>query len=139
MEFKSREKTIMEYLKKFYRKHNTVIEEKIIPIVEGRSEISLRLIENFITKYCQKNKVIIQKKNKSYIFVYEDYKDQLKSYDKQHFDPFKRRHHILFKYNKSRYLLTTVGQLNFFRWIIENDILDYISDKWKILADVNSS
>lgn len=75
--------------------------------------------------------------------VYIDYKLQLKAYSKKLFDPFCRRRRIDFYYNKEGlqtyinkhnlthtmaddFFTTTVGQLNFFRWIINNDILSYI-------------
>jgi hypothetical protein len=116
----------MTYLRKFYDEYKNVIEKKIIPIVEIGDPVSLRFIETFITKYCKEKKVIMSNKKSNNFIIYEDYKEQLKSYDKQHFDPFKRKHHILYNYKKKRYFHTTVGQLNFFRWIVENEILDYI-------------
>ena len=30
------------------------------------------------------------------------------------------------KYSKDNYVVTTVGQLNFFRWAIKNNIIDYV-------------
>ena len=37
-------------------------------------------------------------------------------------------------------MLTTVGQLNFFRWAIEYHVLDYINDNLDIIeADMNNS
>jgi hypothetical protein len=61
-----------------------------------------------------------------YLNVYSDYKSQLKAYSKKHFDPFCRRERISFFYNTESSIITTVGQLNFFKWAIENYILDYI-------------
>jgi hypothetical protein len=38
------------------------------------------------------------------------------------------------------YLETTVGQLNFFKWIIENNIVDYIIENYTdIEADMQST
>ena len=45
------------------------------------------------------------------------------------FDPFCRRDRIQFNYGKDKYIITTVGQLNFFRWAIENKVLDYIKQQ----------
>ena len=71
--------------------------------------------------------------------VYQDYKLQLKGYSKKQFDPFCRRSRINFYYNDKESFITTVGQLNFFRWIINNKILDYInSNLKKIEQDMNS-
>jgi hypothetical protein len=151
MEFKSIEDYVMKYLHRFYKEHPTVIERRIIPIVEEHSHISLRFIENFVTKYC-KEKPIFMKIGKLYKNIYDDYKNQLDSYDKKKFDPFKRKHskrhrtnrrtstaddddpedsHLIFyPFSNNRFFLTSIGQLNFFRWLIESNILDYIEKNY---------
>ena len=69
-----------------------------------------------------------------------DYKNQLKAYAKIYFDPFCRRDRINFIYGKGDELLTTVGQLNFFRWAIENNIIEYTVANMEIIEkDMNSS
>ena len=117
----------------------------ILLIIEGKSKISLRLIDWFVTNYCKKNTVryYINKKGlpKKQIDVHLNYKTQLKSFSKKQFDPFRRDERILFEYNneKKLTLTTTVGQLNFFRWIIKNNILTYIEKNLKsIEKDMNS-
>lgn len=136
MDFQTNENLLMKYLISFYTKRKGIIENIIIPMVEGKSKISLRFLEGFVTKYCQEKRIHIERRRKGenggieYFSVYDDYKSQLISYDKEHFDPFKRKHHIMFKYNGSKYLHTTVGQLNFFRWVIENDILIYVTNNY---------
>jgi activator of HSP90 ATPase len=55
-----------------------------------------------------------------------NYKNQLKAYSKKLFDPFCRRERISFQIPGPDAFLTTVGQLNFFRWALEKGILDYI-------------
>lgn len=117
---------LMLSLSKFYTK--TII-NKILPIIEGESNISLRLIDWFVTNYSKKyNTVITKEKNNNVIHfnVYLSYRSQLKAYSKQLFDPFRRRDRITFFYDKENSIETTIGQLNFFRWIIQNDILEYI-------------
>lgn len=61
------------------------------------------------------------------INLYQDYRAQLKSYSKFNFDSFRRHHRITFFINndKTDYIETTVGQLNFFRWIFNNNIITY--------------
>ena len=69
-----------------------------------------------------------------------DYKNQLKAYAKIYFDPFCRRDRINFIYGKGHELLTTVGQLNFFRWAIENNIIEYTVSNMEIIEnDMNAS
>lgn len=138
----TQERILLGYLAKFYR-DTDYIQKVIIPIVNNKNRkspdcISLRLIEGFIFKYCRNNKVFIQDNdNGKMVSVYDAYQNQLSSYDKEFFDIFKRSHHILFKYAENQYFETTIGQLNFFRWLIENDILPYVEkNKEKIRKEI---
>ena len=122
-----------------HRKHL----DQVIPIITGKSDISLRILDWFVTNYSKKKninyQVTINKKIKNFI-VYLDYKSQLKAYSKQQFDPFCRRERITFIDHDSTELVTTVGQLNFFRWAIENDIINYIYQYYDdIENDMNNS
>ena len=58
----------------------------------------------------------------------------MKAYSKKRFDPFCRWDRLTIPYKNDSLMETTIGQLNFFRWIIENNILDYIK---KNLDDIN--
>jgi hypothetical protein len=118
---------LMVSLAKFYSTRTHMVE--IIDIIEGVSKISLRLIDWFVTNYSKKHSTIITKviqNNIVHFNVYLSYRSQLKAYSKQQFDPFRRRDRIKFFFEKDKYIETTIGQLNFFRWILQNDILDYI-------------
>jgi hypothetical protein len=56
-----------------------------------------------------------------------NYRSQLKAFKKILFDPFRRRDRIMFHYeNKEDALNTTIGQLNFFRWAIDNDVIKHL-------------
>jgi hypothetical protein len=118
---------LMSSLSKFYHIKNNI--QTIIPIIEGTSPISLRLIDWFVTNYSKKLNIVITKqiqKNIVHFNVYLSYRSQLKAYSKQLFDPFRRRDRITFVYDGNKSIETTVGQLNFFRWILQNNILEYI-------------
>ncbi len=101
-----------------------------MPIISGRSDVSLRLIDYFITNYAKKHKTsIVRTSDDGSVInmnVFATYRSQLKSYSKSHFDPFRRRDRLRFHYTKDDYIDTTIGQLNLFRWILTNDILNYI-------------
>ena len=107
---------------------------KIIPITIGDSKLSLRVLDWFVTNYC-KSKNIILNNNGKYYNIYLDYKSQLKAFSKKQFDPFCRRERILFYYDNSKYITTTVGQLNFFKWAIENNILNYVNNNLKMIEE----
>lgn len=118
------------------------------------TKISLRLIDWFVTNYCKKNKVIIQKKVKNkieYINIYNNYKSNLRAFSKQLFDPFRRKNIIYLNYTirnnkiyisfsyenntKKNFIKTTIGQVNFFKWIIDNNIYEYITNNKKIIEN----
>lgn len=125
---------LLNSLGKIYKKKLNI--KLITNIVNGNSKISLRLIDWFVTNYCKKNVIFITKmryKTKEEINIYTDYRSQLKAYSKQLFDPFRRRERINFYFDNKEYLKTTVGQLNFFRWAIENNIIKYIEDNLNVI------
>jgi len=116
------------------------------------NKISLRLIDWFVTNYCKKNKIIIEKKEKNktnHINIYNSYKSNLKAFSKQLFDPFRRKNELFLNYTstskvtftedkflyKNNHIKTTIGQLNFFKWIIDNDIYEYIRLHKKVIEN----
>jgi len=120
----------------FYGKNNNL--DKILPIINGESEISLRLIDWFVTNYAKKEFTVYKKENKERFKVYIDYKLKLKAYSKKRFDPFCRWDRINIPYKKDTLIQTTLGQLNFFRWSLENGIIKYIKTNMvEIIKDMN--
>lgn len=107
----------------------------LINILNNSYNISLRIIDWFVTNYCKKNNIYWEQKNSRFV-VYLNYKLQLKAYSKKYFDPFCRRERIYFHYdNLNNYLITTVGQLNFIKWMIENNIINYILKNYKEIEE----
>ena len=136
----SKQNMLMTNLYKFYETPDHV--DIILPILKGEIRISLRIIDWFVTNYSKKHNIIYTvnkykngKSIKENFSVHLNYKNQLKAYSKKQFDPFCRRERIHFYYNKENYLITTVGQLNFFRWIIDNNIINYMSDNIDIIEN----
>jgi iron uptake system EfeUOB component EfeO/EfeM len=71
--------------------------------------------------------------------VYNDYKLKLKAYAKRRFDPFCRWERITVPYDNEKFMETTIGQLNFFKWAIENKIIDYIEMNYTAIEnDMNA-
>jgi hypothetical protein len=114
---------LMKSLTDFYT--NSVYIDQIKSIIDQNSVISLRILDWFITNYSKKHRTIIDGAVGS-IDVYQNYKLQLKSFSKKQFDPFCRKNKILFYYNDDDYIETSCGQLCFFRWCFENNILNYV-------------
>ena len=137
----SKKDLLMQSLIQFFSVREIL--DTIIPIITGKSKISLRILDWFVTNFSKKNNinypVLLNDKTKNFI-VYLDYKSQLKAYSKKNFDPFCRRERISFIDHDGKDLITTVGQLNFFRWAIENNIIEYIINNYdEIEIDMNNS
>lgn len=131
-------KLIYDILKNYYYVNDYKNLEKIIPIINGQSDISLRLIDWFVTNYAKEH-FVTYKVNNSRFAVYLEYKLKLKSYKKRRFDPFCRWDRINMPYKDGLFVQTTIGQLNFFRWALNNKIIDYItSNKVEIEKDMNT-
>jgi len=103
-------------------------------VVNKKTEYSLRVLEWFVSKYAEKNDIVYtfetpNGKTKEFN-VFLDYRNQLTSYQKKCFDMFRRqsRFSISNPDNPKIEMLTTVGQMNFFKWAIENQVLDYVSN-----------
>jgi hypothetical protein len=132
-----RQDFIVQNLQTFYNEPGNL--EKITPILKGESPISLRLVDWFITNYAKKNNTSYMMGTKQFL-VHFNYKRELKAYSKKLFDPFCRRDRIMFEALNQPSIMTTVGQLNFFRWFIEKKILDYIEEnRTAIEEDMNAS
>ena len=112
--------------------------EKMLSIINGDSDISLRIVDWFATNYSKKNFVILTRRGKR-VNVYTDYKLNLRAYSKKRFDPFCRWKRISVPYKDNTCIQTTLGQLNFFKWAIENGVVDYISENRVVIEqDMNS-
>jgi hypothetical protein len=124
MEVHNREELVLRRLNKFYSKPNTF--ERIKDIISGNSKVSLRLLDWLVTNYSKKNGVsYTTKSNPHTVDMYLAYKNHLKAYSKKMFDPFCRSERI--KFNS---VDTTIGQLNFFEWVLQDEVLDYILEHY---------
>lgn len=90
------------------------------------------MIHWFITNYLKNNYNI----RSHYLGIYNSYKDHLKILTTTKFDPFRRGNTFDYHYDENDNSLTintTIGQLNFFKWIIENNIFDDIEENLDII------
>ena len=143
---------LLESLIEYYSKNMHLFTS----IITQKSILSLRILDWLVTNYAKKENIVytIIKNNQEVNFnIYLDYKNQLKAYSKKYFDPFCRRERLIIntkdlswkcynekehnkEYNKEHYnmeneIITTVGQLNFFKWFIENNVLNYAVENIK--------
>ena len=123
---------LLNKLLEFYSENNNM--KKMISIITGDSRISLRIVDWFATNYAKKYYTVYEINEKRFK-VYNDYKLNLKAYSKKRFDPFCRWERISIPYEKNSFIQTTIGQLNFFKWAIQNGIVSYIENNY---ADIES-
>jgi hypothetical protein len=136
MSFTSKEETLVNFLLNYYKTKISLFKD----IIYQNTPLSLRLLDWLVTNYAKKYNIIYPLNNSNetiYFNIYLDYKNQLKAYSKKFFDPFCRQKRLVINTNTfvwreykcsdvaDNEIVTTVGQLNFFRWFIDNKILDY--------------
>lgn len=131
---------LLNNLMDFYKDEKTL--NRMLKIITGESKISLRIVDWFSTNYAKKYYTIFNiddSENPRRFKVYVDYKLKLKAYSKKRFDPFCRWDRISIPYKKDTCIETTIGQLNFFKWALENKVIDYIEENYEIIEkDMNN-
>jgi len=129
---------LLTNLLKFYEQNDNL--NIMLQIINGHSKISLRIIDWFATNYGKKYFTVYTinneySKGSRRFKVYVDYKLKLKAYSKKRFDPFCRWDRITIPYKNGTFIQTTIRQLNFFKWAIENDIVQYIEQHYGTIED----
>jgi hypothetical protein len=125
----SQEVLLLKSLEEFY--NNTKYFDLLLSIIDGTSIISRRTFEYFVTKYAMIHNISYELEEngqhisrKCIFIVHSSYKDQLKAHKKKYFDPFGRGDRIPF-FSNNDCIITTIGQLNFYRWFFTKKIYDY--------------
>lgn len=132
---------LLNKLMEFYNKNDYLT--KMLNIINGTSTISLRIVDWFVTNYAKKYYTVYTLENITNDFirvkVYDEYKLKLKAYSKKRFDPFCRWERITIPIDEVTHIQTTIGQLNFFKWALENKIIDFIEKNLQAIEyDMNS-
>lgn len=117
---------LLKELTEFYTPSNFA---QIYPILIGEDALSMSIINFVVTNYTKDyaSYIIV---NGVPIYISKSYKQQLGEYTKKCFDPFCREPKIFFHYDKknNKTILTSVAQLNFYRWAIEIKLIQFIRD-----------
>jgi hypothetical protein len=132
---------LLNNLMDFYKEEKYL--SRMLKIITGESKISFRIVDWFATNYAKKYYTlypISETNSQTRRFkVYFDYKLKLKAYSKKRFDPFCRWDRISIPYKNGTCIETTIGQLNFFKWAIENRVIEYIEENYDTIEkDMNS-
>lgn len=127
---------LMNNLMDFYKSEYNLT--RMLKIITGESKISLRIVDWFVTNFAKKYYTLYSIGEKRFK-VYFDYKLKLKAYSKKRFDPFCRWDRISIPYKDGTSIETTIGQLNFFKWTIENNVIEYIEENYGTIEnDMNN-
>jgi len=123
----SKRDLLLRRLKAFYADpaHLDVLTSVLNPQGGAKPGISLRVLDWLITNYAKKRTVVYELPSGEAFNVYVMYKAQLDGYSKKFFDPFCRRERLTFVDARGLDFVTTVGQLNFFRWAIAKGVVAY--------------
>lgn len=154
--FTSKEKMCYNDINKFFKMTSKSNVVKMLDIINEKpkinkndKKISLRLLDWFVTRYSDKYKIsykvgnnnkdvrnnILKLDDEIFDFnVHISYKASLKSYRKKYFDPFRRRTKFYYSIGEEK-IVTTLGQLNFFMWAFENDVIKYVEDNYDVISD----
>ena len=128
----SKDEMVLRRLSTFYA--DPAILARIRPILLGESKISLRLLDWLVTNYAKKHNIAYLTTTGQDVNIYLRYKANLRAYSKKMFDPFCRWKKITFLG-----LNTTVGQLNFFHWVLEDEVLEYLDANYDaVQADMDA-
>jgi hypothetical protein len=136
--YSSQNTLLLNNLVNYYKNNDNL--DRMLKIINGDITISLRIVDWFTTNYAKKYYTVYDIETTGTRFkVYNDYKLKLRSYSKRRFDPFCRWERISIPYKNDTFLQTTIGQLNFFKWAFENNVIDYIEQNYSdIEKDMNN-
>jgi hypothetical protein len=98
----------------------------------SKSEASLRMLDWFVTNFARRHKIaylyIDPVTTEKRIFnVFVEYKTALDYYHKDLFDPFRRSCHETGNSDTTEFM-STLRQLNFFRWAFTYNVIDYVAE-----------
>ena len=116
---------------------NNESNRQVSDFIKDVPHISLRTLDWFVTNYAKKNDTIykLDSTQGDHFWVYRSYKAQLDSFSKKLFDPFCRGSRITLVDPFGNRYKTTVSQVNFVRWIIDNKIIRYVQCNYKTITD----
>lgn len=130
-------------VKRFFRDPNKCSIENIqlmVDIINKNHDISLRTINWFGTKHIatMDSRYIVRDGVRELFDPKIKYDTRLGRYGKRGFDPFRRG--LAFEWNydpsdKTKTVTTTLCQLQFFKWLFEYDLMDYIISNLSLLKE----
>jgi hypothetical protein len=127
----SQQDWLLRELLEFYKNRDYLdIVKKIVNrefIISKSKKISIRIVNWFVTNYAKQYFTVYENEHDTErFFVWTRFRSAEDGYSKEMFDPYSRKDRIIIPYDETTKLITTIGQLNFFKWAILNKVIDYI-------------
>lgn len=139
------DESLYNRLLRFYCQSDDGRENKMLDLmIHYKQKISLRLLDWCVTNYAKQFRVEYALKSRNgrpgrTINMYNEYQLNRDSFSKRCFDPFCRTNRIQFPYKNGQVIETSLGQLNFFKWAIETEVLDFINKNHDVInRDMNA-
>lgn len=119
--------------------------DKMVKIIKEDSDkvASLRLINWFAMKHSATMQSLEVKHDDGTVELFDvkiSYRARLGTHSKKYFDPFRRGPKFDYNYDKTdktKIVETTLCQLNFFRWLIMHNLLEYIEEHFEELSNLS--
>ena len=132
---------LSELLQFYQNKEYLEIVKKIVnreyTIECSTKKVSIRIINWFVTNYAKQHFTVYENGDERF-FVWTRFRSAEDGYSKEMFDPYCRKDRIIIPYDETTQIVTTIGQLNFFKWAILNKVVDYIVAHYdEITRDMN--
>ena len=108
--------------------------DNFLAIVKRKNGMSLRVIDWLVTNFSKTNSVILETDGIPRD-LNRDYQKNLSAYNKRNMDPFARRNKITIKIHGKETRNSTVGQLNFFRWFLKNNIIGFLNKNKSVVEN----
>jgi hypothetical protein len=138
----SQQDWLLSELLEFYKNRDYLdILKKIINrefIIHKSKKVSIRIVNWFVTNYAKQHFTVYELEKERF-FVWTRFRSAEDGYSKDLFDPYCRKDRIMIPYDETTNIITTIGQLNFFKWAIVNKVVDYIIEHYDaITQDMNT-
>ncbi|CAM9105930.1 unnamed protein product, partial [Ectocarpus sp. 4 AP-2014] len=101
-------------------------------IVHHKNGLSLRIIDWLITNFTKSFSVAIESDGLPRN-LRRDYHKNLSAHNKKNFDPFARRRRIHIVLFGEERRVSTIGQLNFFRWFLSKNLVGFLLENKSVI------
>lgn len=101
-------------------------------IVHRKNGLSLRIIDWLITNFTKSFSVAIESDGLPRN-LRRDYHKNLSAHNKKNFDPFARRRRIRIVLFGKEERVSTIGQLNFFRWFLSKNLVEFVLENKSVI------